>query len=495
MLGFAELHKKLGLIGTVATLTITLAACTPENANQEKYEDRAPLASVAVLEDEMRSEKPVERLNPSDRAPVLEKRELKWNVISSNDALNPCPCMYESMPIIGDLSVAPASLIGNHATVAFEEIEFGSFGEAKLYVVARDRYVGDTNKDENYEGFTYEAWLVALGDKIDIEGTRFASAVTVTGQSSMRDAYDKGKQLSKYAVLSEGNGDDILHSQSNKEDGVALISVDFTKQTAVLENQSDRDVDLTGWGLDGTNKREGYVFSEGTLLKAGGKLTIIAGLTERMSPRQGVILWDNNRFPWRYDGDQAVLRNADEEVVSHVERPNLTEPVIIGVYKNMPITEKITSNPDVTSAIIAIRTAGGTSMDKLRINEVDQAKASNGRTIWMLKLRPEGQNEGAFVDVRIDPDNGELLMVSGIGEAENQALDYEDAGALEKLANDQLRLLLGDAHAEYKLIDFVEKHGYAEMTVARGNQDIYLLVYSETEGFKSVARPWLYGLQ
>nr|WP_255807305.1 lamin tail domain-containing protein [Cohnella mopanensis] len=322
--------------------------------------------------------------------------------------------------------------------------------------------------------------------------------ITVTGQSSIRDAYDKGKQLSKYAVLSDGSGDDILHSPPSNEDEVALISVDFRKQTAVIENQSNRDVDLTGWGLEGTNKREGYVFSEGTVLKTGGKLTVIAGLTERMTPAQGVVIWENNRFPWRYDGDQAVLRNASKEVVSHIERPNLTPPVIIGAYKNIPITATITSNRGVTAAIAVIRAAAGKPKDILQISEVEQAEASNGRTIWMLKLRPEGQNEGAFADVRIDADNGELLMVSGLGETKNQSLTYEDAGALEKLANDRLRLLLGDAHAKYKLIDFVDVHGYSEMTLEQGDKDkeknIYQLIYSDAEGFTSAARPWLYGL-
>jgi hypothetical protein len=494
MLRIVKLHKKMGLIYTIATLTIAFTACTSENADNEKNEGNAPQASVAALADELRSDEPVKLLNPSVNASAREDLEVKWKVMAPNDAHNPCPCEYGSRPITGELTVAPAPLIGNHATVVYEEIEFGSFGEAKLYLVARDRYVGDTNKDENYEGFTYEALLVAWGDKLDNEGTRIATTITVTGQSSMSDAYDKGKQLSKYAVLSDGNGDYILHSLPNNEHGVALVSVDFWKQTVVLENQSNRDVNLTGWGLEGTNKHEGYVFSEGTVLKAGDKLTVIAGLTERMTPGPGVIVWENNRFPWRYDGDQAVLRNADEEVVSHIEGPNLTPPVIIGVYKNMPITATITSNPGVTAAIAAFMAADGTPTGTLQISEAKQAKASNGRTIWMLMLRPEGQHEGAFADVRIDPDNGELLMASGLSGAKDQALAYEDAGALEKLANDRLRLLLGDAHAEYMLIDFVNEHGYAKMTLEQGGKDIYQLVYSDKEGFTNVARPWLYGL-
>lgn len=68
MLRIAKLHKKIDLICTVATLSIALAACKSENADNEKNEGKAPQASVTTLADELQSNEPVKLINPSDSA-------------------------------------------------------------------------------------------------------------------------------------------------------------------------------------------------------------------------------------------------------------------------------------------------------------------------------------------------------------------------------------------------------------------------------------------
>jgi hypothetical protein len=80
----SKLHKLIGLICAVATLTIALSACTSEKADNEMNEGNAPQASVAALADALRSDEPVKLLTPSNNASALEDREVKWKVMAPN---------------------------------------------------------------------------------------------------------------------------------------------------------------------------------------------------------------------------------------------------------------------------------------------------------------------------------------------------------------------------------------------------------------------------
>ncbi|MFC5531369.1 lamin tail domain-containing protein [Cohnella yongneupensis] len=490
MLTSKRIYKITSKIGTVIALTLVMAACSSNDTTVQTTVTPQATASAPASNDT--SPATIELPDASDNASTLAKLEAQWSVDAPDGDQNPCPFSYASIRLDANQTNFPAlALIGNHASVTYEESVNGSYGEAKLYLVARDRYVGDTNKSVNYEGYTFEAWLVTVGKAIDAEGSRVATTIAVTGETTLKEAYRKGKLLSRHASLIDANGEITSVTKLQLEEGIAITGVNFSKQTATILNRGDQDVNLTGWSLEGTNKRESYVFSEGTMLKAGAQLTIVAGVTGGKAASAGEIVWDNNRFPWRYDGDQAILRNADKEVVSHFEAPDLTDPVIIGEYTDMPISASVITNQSVKDAIGSYKDALGSSADDLRLSAVKRATASNSRTIWMLMLRPEGQTDGAFADVRIDPDNGELLSVYGLGGASDRVLSNGDPIALKTLANERLRLLLGNAGADYELLDLVDEHGYAKLIVSRGNQDIYQILYSDEDGFTSISRPWL----
>lgn len=484
-----KLNPVATIMGLTALTALLLTACSAGSGGTARatVEPQVPSESVSVPD---HTNSPSADLpNPSDNAIALTELEQKWGLNVPEGEENPCPCEFGSTLMTKDQQrMAILPLFGNHAALAYSEITLGGYGQATLYLVARDRYVGDTNKSVNYEGFTYEAWLVAMGDLIDSEGSRVAASVAITGQASLSEAYRKGKLLSRYGTLSATSG---IESIEAEYEGISISAADFRHQSVTLENRSDSDVDLKGWRLEGTNRRETYIFSEGTVLKAGQSLFVRGGLTGGATPSSGEILWGNHRFPWTYDGDQAILRDADERIVSHYEAPNLIEPVIIGNYTDLPITNKVANNRGVIDAIARFNTASVGGAASYRLSETKQATTSEGRKIWMLMLRPEGQVDGAFADARIDPDSGELLMLSGIGVQTGLSSTIGNAIELAGSGNDLLRRVAGDDSAEYRLNDLVEMPGYVILTMAQGEDDEYKVIHTDTEGFTTVSKTWM----
>lgn len=95
---------------------------------------------------------------------------------------------------------------------------------------------------------------------------------------------------------------------------IIIKNVDLRKEVCTVENNSDMDIDMTGWKILSINGNQSYNFPQGYILKVGKCVNINSGKKAKEDGKVDLI-WTNNNI-WNNSGDSAELYNNKGELVS-----------------------------------------------------------------------------------------------------------------------------------------------------------------------------------
>lgn len=109
----------------------------------------------------------------------------------------------------------------------------------------------------------------------------------------------------------EDNKGNSNNSSSNNtaNKNVKILSVDLVNEIVTIKNNSNQDINMTGWKLVSVEGNQTYNFPSGYTLKAGGTITIASGKST------GTLKWTGS-YIWNNDGDAARLYDSSNTLIS-----------------------------------------------------------------------------------------------------------------------------------------------------------------------------------
>ncbi|WP_427338126.1 lamin tail domain-containing protein, partial [Caloranaerobacter sp. DY30410] len=90
---------------------------------------------------------------------------------------------------------------------------------------------------------------------------------------------------------------------------VVIKSIDLSKEIVIIQNTTNKDIDMTGWKLVSVIGNQTYYFPTGYILKAGATITIASGKST------GDLKWTSKNI-WNNKGDTGILYDKKGNEVS-----------------------------------------------------------------------------------------------------------------------------------------------------------------------------------
>jgi len=98
---------------------------------------------------------------------------------------------------------------------------------------------------------------------------------------------------------------------------ILITNLDVSDEKVTICNNTDEDVDLTGWALVSEVGNQKFNFPDGYILRAGKCVNILSGRGAIDEPPAN-LKW-TGAYVWNNDGDIAALYNAEGILISRVE--------------------------------------------------------------------------------------------------------------------------------------------------------------------------------
>lgn len=174
-----------------------------------------------------------------------------------------------------------------------------------LDVIKPEIAVISAGKDNSY-GHPHLETLVRLGNYVDtIYGTwKSGNIVIVTDGTTFEVNSNKNMEIPNSIDIDSNS----KAAETNTYD-VVIESIDLKNEIVIIRNNSNVDIDMTGWKLVSVTGNQTYYFPAGFILKAGATVKIASGKAI------GDLKW-TGRYIWNNEGDPGELYDNNGNLIS-----------------------------------------------------------------------------------------------------------------------------------------------------------------------------------
>lgn len=108
---------------------------------------------------------------------------------------------------------------------------------------------------------------------------------------------------------------DPIEATPEQPKSVYISDVDLEWESVTVMNDSDKNVDISGWYLISEEGNQRYDFPEGSVIQAGYYIKVLSGPKAYEGSYEQI--WTKG-YIWNNDGDAALLYNAEGKLVSEI---------------------------------------------------------------------------------------------------------------------------------------------------------------------------------